>query len=250
MIQIGVSAFFLYPDPKRSVFSHKTIACLENDMAKYLYRPDVLPVLIPDLDDKSLETFLSQMDGFVLQGGVDIAPETYGHEPLDKKKWPGDAYRDKYELKILDFAFKNNKPVFGICRGCQLINVYFGGTLFQDLATETGSSHHRDAEKYDRIHHPITFSPGGLLDGLYKNRKNSEVNSVHHQGIQDLGKDLNIEAVSPDNLVEAVSHKKRASHFVLGVQWHPEFTPTLQNKLIPADPLYDLFLTEVARRKK
>lgn len=250
MIKIGVSAFFFYPDPQRLVFSHKTIACLENDMAKYLNRPDVLPILIPDLEPDALKVFLAAMDGFVLQGGSDIAPETYRQKPLDSKKWPGDAYRDQYELKILDYAFKNNKPLLGICRGCQLLNVYFGGTLYQDLAVEKGSQH-RDAKLYDKVSHRIQFVEGGLLAQLYGDIPEATVNSVHHQGIKALGKKLKREAFSPeDQLTEAVSYEDLKSHFVVGVQWHPEFSQTLKDKVIPENSLYDYFLQEVRGRMK
>lgn len=250
-IKIGVSAFFIYPDPARPTFGHKTIACLENDMGRYLTRPDVMPVLIPDLEADPLQEFLRNMDGFVLQGGADIAPRTYGHAPLDSEKWPGDAYRDQYELQILDFAVTNDKPVLGICRGCQLINVYFGGTLYQDLKTEKGEKlKHRDAGLYDRVHHEIDFVDQGLLSKIYQKESSRKVNSVHHQGIRDLGKALKVEAVCPDDqLVEAVAYQDLRQKFILGVQWHPEFSHTLKDQVVAPEPLYNRFIEEVIRRK-
>lgn len=250
-IKIGVSAFFIYPDPARPTYGHKMISCLENDMARYLAKPGVLPVLIPDLEPEALQSLLSEMDGFVLQGGADISPETYGTAHLDPKKWPGDVYRDRYEIHILKFAVANNKPVLGICRGHQLINVYFGGTLYQDLQTEIGGkAKHRDADRYDKIHHSIVFESGGLLSELYANNPDNRVNSVHHQGIRNLGKDLRAEAFCPDDqLIEAVSYKDLEKSFVVGVQWHPEFSHTLQEQVLPPEPLYDRFLEEVVRRK-
>jgi len=250
-IKIGVSAFFIYPDPARATYGHKTISCLENDMARYLTRPNVMPVLIPDLDPEPLEDLLQEMDGFVLQGGSDVSPETYGQKHLDAEKWPGDPHRDQYEIKILKFAVENNKPVLGICRGCQLINVYFGGTLYQDLRTELGDKlNHRDADLYDKVHHAISFQPNGLLQKIYQNTPENQVNSVHHQGIRELGKDLQVEAVSPDDqLIEAAAYKDLRQKFVLGVQWHPEFSHTLKEQIIPPEPLYDYFVEEVMRRK-
>ncbi|MCZ6694334.1 MAG: gamma-glutamyl-gamma-aminobutyrate hydrolase family protein, partial [Bacteroidetes bacterium] len=117
MIKIGVSSCFLYPDPDREVFSKKTLCYMENDMAKYLTKKQVFPVLIPDVDEDVLVDFISEMDGFVFQGGADIAPESYGESPLHGEKWHGDRYRDAYELRILDYAIKHHKPVLGICRG-------------------------------------------------------------------------------------------------------------------------------------
>lgn len=251
MILIGVSAFFFYPDPNRPFFGKKTIACLENDMARYLARSGVMPVLIPDLKREAMGDFLSRLDGFVFQGGVDIAPETYRAEPLDKNRWPGDAFRDQYELKIMDYAYQNNRPVLAICRGCQLMNVYFGGTLYQDLPTELGSKEkHRDADLYDQISHPIAVSPTGLLGRIYGNAAGLQVNSVHHQGIRDLGEKLVVEATSPaDGLVEAISYQNIREKFLLGVQWHPEFSHANPGQVLPPELLYDYFLNQVRRRR-
>ena len=220
-------------------------------MARYLTRSNVLPILIPDLGKKALKALLAEMDGLVLQGGSDICPETYGANYLNREKWPGDPFRDCYELKILDEAICNNKPVLGICRGCQLINVYFGGTLYQDLATEQeGLTRHRDAGLYDKVSHVIDFRPGLLAD-IYRSQSTKRVNSVHHQGIKDLGKDLRIEACcSEDGLIEAVSYKDLKKRFVLGVQWHPEFSHTLKKKVLRPELLYDHFLNEVLKRKR
>ena len=123
MIKLGVSTFFIYHEPKRNIFRAKSLSYVENDMANFVTRKGVLPVLIPDIkDEKLLNDILREMDGFVLQGGADLAPETYGEKPIGK--WKGDAYRDTFELNILDYAVKNSKPIMGICRGFQLMNVY------------------------------------------------------------------------------------------------------------------------------
>ena len=107
MKKIGVSACFIYPDMKRSVFGPKSLSYLENDMAKYLAKKGILPILIPDVEKNHLNDILNEMDGFVFQGGVDLAPESYGESPIGK--WQGDVYRDRYELNILDFAIKKFK---------------------------------------------------------------------------------------------------------------------------------------------
>jgi putative glutamine amidotransferase len=251
VIKIGVSACFLYPNPDRDFFSKKTLCYLENDMANYLYRDDVLPILIPNLKENALDIFLSQMDGFVFQGGSDLCPQSYGEDFLNKEKWSGDIFRDRYELKIADYAFKHAKPILGICRGAQLMNVYFGGTLYQDLPTQhTNSSKHRDAIEYDGIFHSIEFT-SGILAKLYRNEINPHVNSVHHQGIKTLGKNLVIEAISPqDNLIEAFSYHNMQDNFVLAVQWHPEFSHTIKDKLISADPIYDYFINTVREKMR
>lgn len=257
MIKIGVSASFIYPDPERPYFSRKTLDCFEEDMARYLARPGVLPILIPDLDPPLLGEYMDMLDGIVFQGGSDIAPQSYREEPIDPQRWPGDPERDAYELRLMDLAVARNLPVLGICRGCQLINVYFGGTLYQDLSTQkTDVRPHRDADRYDQMHHTVEFTPSGLFERIYGDRpKPSHVNSVHHQGIKDLADALRVEAICPDDgIIEAVSRKALDRSPVIGVQWHPEFSHALSSvladALIPAEPLYDHFIDEVKRCKK
>ena len=242
MIKLGVTSCLMYPDQDRTYFPPKHLCYLERDMARYLYRPNVLPVLIPDLDREVLYDLLAQMDGFVLQGGSDLAPETYGETPIGR--WLGDPLRDAYELNILDYAIKNNKPVFGICRGFQVMNAYFGGTLYQDIATQLPEAlQHRDAGLYDQLHHTIEFTEGKLLDRLHHDELNRLVNTVHHQAVKDLGDDLEVLATSPkDGIVEAFLWKKAEEGKVIGVQWHPEFFYNSQTPLSDADKVYQHFL--------
>ena len=124
MLKIGLSACFFYPDPKRSVFGLKSLSYFENDMVSYVAQDGVLPVLIPDLPMPRLTPLLAQMDGLILQGGADVCPESYGEPYLNREMWPGDRHRDQYELSLVDFFFKQKKPILGICRGFQILNVY------------------------------------------------------------------------------------------------------------------------------
>ncbi|MFY0625504.1 MAG: gamma-glutamyl-gamma-aminobutyrate hydrolase family protein [Reichenbachiella sp.] len=241
MIKLGISPCFEYEDKNRPVFGPKTLSYIENDMARYVSKEGVMPVLIPHLEDNILYPLIDEMDGIIMQGGHDIAPETYGETPIGK--WKGDAIRDKFELKILDYAIKNSKPVFGICRGFQLMNVYFGGTLFQDTLTQNEmANEHRSAELYDTVKHPIYFEKGSLLDHIYAGTKNHYVNSVHHQAVKQLGNDLEIYAKSDDGLIEAFGYTKEKNGKVFGVQWHPEFSHTLKEEIINAEILLNAFL--------
>jgi len=245
---IGVSSCFIYPDPSRLTHGHKTLQYFERDMSRFLSRKGVMPILIPDLDnEEQFFDFVAQMDAFVFQGGADLAPQTYGEQPILEGRWKGDALRDAYELKIMDYAIKNNKPVLAICRGFQLMNAYFGGTLYQDLQTQIPTiAAHRSAELYDRICHPIAFEPNSLFEGLYGKIVDPQVNTVHHQGIKDLGKNLRVQATSPaDGLIEAFTWNGAPEGKVMAVQWHPEFFHTLAEQLIPANPIYDHFLSFV-----
>lgn len=244
MIKIGISPCFMYPDSQRPVFGPKALNYLEKDMGRYLTRKNVLPILIPDVEDNYLMPILEQLDGFVFQGGSDMAPQSYGEEPIGI--WRGDPYRDKFELKLMDFAIKNSKPVFGICRGFQLMNVYFGGTLYQDIATQCPEADlHRSAELYDTVKHPVNFVKGSYLDKLYRGVERPYVNTVHHQAIKALGKELVVYATSDDNMIEAFGYLNEPEGKVFGVQWHPEFSGTLVGEVINADTLYQAFLEHV-----
>lgn len=185
-------------------------------------RRGALPVLIPlNMSDATLEGTFSRLDGLFLPGGEDMDPATYGedrHELLG----PVDKERDRTELLLTRLALAAGMPVFGVCRGVQVINVACGGALYQDLHDQRP-----DLEKHDyyppkfqrfRISHEIQIEADSRLAqalGMVH-----EINSMHHQGIKRLGATLRVVAKSPDGLVEAVECP--ALPFVLGVQWHPE----------------------------
>ncbi len=249
MLKIGVSSCFFYPDINRTTFGPKTLCYFERDMARFLTRPDVLPILIPDLSEDQMKYFLPQMDAFIFQGGSDIAPASYQEVPIENERWPGDIYRDQYELKIMDYAYQNKKPILGICRGFQLLNVYFKGTLYQDIPLELKSeTRHRDAVLYDKVSHQVSIIDGHLKL-IYPGKNTINVNSVHHQGVKKLGEGLKIESKSiGDGVVEGISYDKEG-RFILGVQWHPEFSDTLGIEVAPPGPLYSYFITKVKEIK-
>lgn len=231
----------MYPNSQRVVFGPKSLSYFENDMARYVSTHNVLPVLIPDVEEPYFTKILNQLDGFVLQGGNDIAPESYGESPIGK--WLGDVYRDQYEMKILDFAIRQSRPLLGICRGFQLMNVFFGGTLYQDISTQIPDAClHRSAEKYDHLKHRIQFEKNNFLQALYADISEPYVNTVHHQAIKELGSDLKVYARSEDGLIEAFGYNQEPEGKVFGIQWHPEFSHTLEDIVIPADRIYRTFL--------
>ncbi len=205
-----------------------------------------MPVLIPDFYGDDMKQFLGELDAIVLQGGTDMAPEMYGEKPIGQ--WKGDKYRDEFELAILDWAIKAGKPVLGICRGLQVMNVYFGGTLYQDIGVQKPNAlTHRDAKKYDQLSHAIAFNRGNLLDKLYNGEPEKTVNSVHHQGVKDLGKNLEVLATCPDDgMIEAFMWNGAEEGKVMAVQWHPEFFQNYKDgKLIDGNKVYEHFLTMI-----
>ena len=214
-------------------------------MAAYVARPGVMPILIPEMPKAEKLAMIQEMDGLLLQGGVDLSPETYGEKPIGK--WLGDGIRDEYELELIDLFLKDDKPVLGICRGFQLMNAYYEGTLFQDLDTQRPECiKHRDAVEYDQVHHGVRFEPGSFMEQLYSDEKNPMVNSVHHQAVKEIGTGLLPQAYSTDDdILEAFLHKDHSAGKVMGVQWHPEFFHTMGDKLIDPIKIIDTFLSHI-----
>ena len=244
MIKIAVTSCFMYPDIKRTVFGPKQLNYLEQDMARYLASKEVIPILIPDLEDDILCAYMDEMDGLVLQGGSDLAPQTYKEEPIGR--WLGDRKRDLYEIRLIKLALERNLPILGICRGMQVLNAFYGGTLYQDLNTQLKPPiEHRDAVRYDSVHHVVHHTKDSWLAEVYETQE-MMVNSVHHQGVKTLGEELLVESMCPQsNLIEAFRHR---THFVWGVQWHPEFNHTLEGTIPSGAPIMNRFIEEIKRR--
>lgn len=159
-------------------------------------------------------------DGILLGGGEDVDPALYEEE----KKYDNvkiNRKRDDFEMKLLDRAQESQLPVFGICRGTQLINVKFGGTLYQDLEhdAEVELEHRQIGVRSDATHGVTLTEPESLLAESFHGHCN--VNSFHHQGIKRVGRGLKVTAYSEDGLVEAVEAAEGFPYLV-AVQWHPE----------------------------
>ena len=227
---IGVSASFFHPDPARALYKGKTLLYAEQSLLHWVMSGGAVPVLLPTVGGSLFAAdMVEQIDGLVLQGGADMSPRSYGAEPL-RPEWQGDAVRDAYEIELLNLAVSRGKPVLGVCRGTQVINVAQGGTLYQDIELEHEHAEkqvHRLWEIYDQHAHEIAVEPGSWLERWYGGeRRRVRVNSVHHQAIRKLGRDLVVEARSiPDGIVEAIRYEPAGEvvPWVYGVQWHPEF---------------------------
>ena len=227
-LKIGISACFLHPDPSRTVFAKKTLQYIEQSMAHWVMSTGALPVMIPSPAGDSVqgephfEDYAQWLDGLVLHGGADVWPGSYGETPLEER-WSGDRLRDEYEQALVKAFVAAGKPVFGVCRGLQLINVAFGGTLYQDIGTQRPDSLvHRDADRYDHNFHQLEIVPETRLQGLLAGAQSCKFNSIHHQGIKQLAEGFVVEARCPDDgMIEAIRHT--GPSYIAAVQWHPEF---------------------------
>src|SRR5690606_23442049 len=126
------------------------------------------------------------LDGLVLQGGADVSPQSYA-QVATRPEWNGDRARDVYELELLHEFIEAGKPVLGVCRGCQLINVAFGGTLYQDIVSDVPAAIEHVTDLYDNHYHEIHFAPGSSLAELFPAKGGALVNSIHHQAVKELG---------------------------------------------------------------
>ncbi|MCR9252847.1 MAG: gamma-glutamyl-gamma-aminobutyrate hydrolase family protein [bacterium] len=248
MIKVGVTPCMMHEDDSRTSFAPKKLNYLVQDMARYIQRDGVMPILIPSLPPKELRDFVAHMDGIVLQGGDDIAPETFGEKPIGK--WRGDSLRDEIELDIIKYAIEFDLPVFGICRGFQLMNVFFGGTLYQDIPTQFETLTLHKGTNYDQNIHTIDIVESSYLFDINNEKTQGTVNSIHHQGVKAIGKSLNVIATdSQDDLAEAFYSEEYEVGKVMGVQWHPEFNWNHAEQLVSAEKLYDQFLKFASNNK-
>ncbi|MEN0013627.1 MAG: gamma-glutamyl-gamma-aminobutyrate hydrolase family protein [Solirubrobacteraceae bacterium] len=177
-----------------------------------------LPVVLPPHLDLALE-MVGRLDGLLLSGGPDLDPALYAAAP-NENLGPIEPATDRWELALLQAALEHALPVLAICRGMQLLNVAYGGTLWQDLPSETGvDEHHRQKARGSEVTHEVVVEEGTKLAALTRGGRVA-VNSFHHQAVKRLGSGLVVSARDDDGLVEAVEDPDRP--FVVGVQWHAE----------------------------
>ena len=252
-LKIGLSACFLHADPQRSLFTNKTLQYVEQSIAHWLMSAGAMVVMVPcptgetARGDTKLAHYAEWLDGVVMHGGSDVWPGSYGEVPL-KDAWVGDRIRDLYDLALVEAFEQAGKPIFGVCRGLQLINVAFGGTLYQDIETQhahPGTLRHRDPVAYDQNFHDIGIVAGARLGKLFPGVEQARVNSIHHQGIKDLAPGFEVEAWSlPDRMPEAIRRQPgQGGHgYIAATQWHPEFHKYGSPDTLDGTPILNDFL--------
>ncbi len=182
-----------------------------------------IPVpLPPQLAGQSLLELADRLHGLLLTGGGDVDPATFG-EPPHPTLYEVSPARDRLETTLVQRFMEARRPILALCRGIQVLNVALGGSLYQDVATDPGTEiQHQQSGPRDQPAHPVKVVPGSLLERILGSEE-LEVNSMHHQAVKALGRGLLPVAFAPDAIIEGVElDDPDLSHFVLGVQWHPE----------------------------
>jgi putative glutamine amidotransferase len=213
---IGLPTLSIPPGPKPPRFG------INQSYVRALAAAGCAPVLIPLLDDdERLRAIYERLDGIVFPGGADVAPHEYGEEPIDNLNVV-EPDRDRVELRLARWAFDDDLPMLGICRGQQLINVALGGTLYQDLIHQGATTvEHSDADGRARtkLIHRVRLDPDSRLAQLI-DETSVEVNSLHHQAVKDVAPALRVTGTADDGVIEALESPDR--RFWIAVQWHPE----------------------------
>lgn len=231
--RIGVSVNFMHADPDRALFRGKALQYVESRMAASVWRAGGLPVILTELPGEDAATVsVENIDGLLLTGGADVSPTLYGQTPMEPN-WSGDRHRDDYEAALLRASIVRNKPVFGICRGIQLINATLGGTLLQDIGTQRPSALvHRDWHRYDQLGHGVTVEANSWVAEQYGGATELSVNSIHHQALDQVADGFAVTARAPDDIIEAIEFIDD-DRFIVAVQWHPEW---LERDRVDSDP--------------
>jgi putative glutamine amidotransferase len=196
-----------------------------------------LPLVLPIGQPEDAKRYIQRIDKLLLGGGHDVNPKLYGQEPHPYLEEINEK-RDAFELKLIDEAIKQGKPIFGICRGMQLINVAFGGSLYQDISLfgPTSIKHVQESEMTKQTHLVQIKASSRLATFL---PEDYSVNSYHHQTIKNVAPNFTVIAQAPDGIIEGIEANDLP---ILAIQWHPELT---RNALATEQQLFTYFVKEL-----
>jgi putative glutamine amidotransferase len=213
---IGLPTLAIPPGPKPARYG------INQSYVRALTAAGCAPVMIPILDDDDrLHAIYERLDGIVFPGGADVAPQEYGEAPIDNVNIV-EPPRDRTELTLARWAFADDLPTLGICRGQQVLNVALGGSLYQDLRHQGVTEvEHSDADGRARnaLLHRVRLDPASRLAQLI-DETSIEVNSLHHQAVKVVAAPLKATGTSDDGVIESLESDER--RFLIAVQWHPE----------------------------
>ena len=236
---IGISGSLIIDDS--GSFAGYKRSYVNNDYILSVIKNGGIPFIIPfNENEEVIKAQMEMIDGLLLSGGQDVAPRNYGEEPTPKL---GDIFpeRDDFEYGLLKAALEAKKPVLGICRGSQIINTYFNGSLYQDLSyIGVEVLKHNQVNSPSMVTHSVTVDKNSKLYEIFGEEK-IMVNSFHHQAVKKVGEGLLKVASAPDGVIEAI--EKPDYPFLVAVQWHPEM---LQNSVDMMNKLFLRFIEEAS----
>lgn len=208
---IGLTMFYDKKDERE-------YSSISNNYIKAVKLAGGIPLMIP-INEDDIDNYVNIVDGFLFTGGEDVDPARFGETPIPELGTVSNE-RDSFELKLFSKVYLTDKPILGICRGCQLINVALGGSLYQDIYAQINKVGLHNPQKHrDELHHSVFIQKDS---GLYSILGREEIltNSFHHQAVKTLGKDLKVTARTADDIIEAFESTIKPN--LICVQWHPE----------------------------
>lgn len=219
--KIGITLNYIHHSPELRFPTHSAFEYNHTRWAEVVYDNGGTPFYLPAVgNEKDIFNLLEHLDGILLAGGGDIDPSFYG-EKSSPKCINTSPHRDHFKIEIVNNAIKLNKPLLGICRGMQVINIALGGTIYQDLSDiehETLDHRNTPQKDYSRLHNINMILDSKL--GIILRMETLDVNTSHHQAINKLGRNLEVSAQADDLVIEAVEYQ--GDNYLLGVEWHPE----------------------------
>lgn len=238
---IGITGSCLYEEKQKLFLGYERMYT-NADYVNAVIAAGGVPIILPIIEDKeAVKIQAEHIDGLIVMGGHDVMPVHFNEEPLSclEEVLPK---RDAYEIELLRIIIGMKKPVFGICRGLQILNVVFGGTLYQDIALAERSIRlqHNQQARPDVRTHSIETKKNSIMRKLFG--KTDTVNSYHHLAIKETAKNFNVTAWAPDGIIEAIEYS--GDGYIMGVQFHPEMLAATHK------PSLDLFKKFIGRCSK
>jgi putative glutamine amidotransferase len=216
---IGITSSQLVESASHGVFTRHMIT---KDYSDAVMAAGGLPIILPFYVDIAEDVF-ALVDGIILSGGSDLNPALFGETDIHPETYEIIPARDESELALARMAIERDKPLLGICRGIQVMNVALGGSLYQDVPSQFSDTVAHRQQKHeisaDQPGHSVTVAPGSILEETYGSGS-LPVNSFHHQAVNEVAPGMIATGWSEDGLIEAIEYA--AAAFALGVQWHPE----------------------------
>lgn len=216
---IGITASCIYESSQKLFLGYERMYT-NADYVNAVIAAGGIPVILPIVEDiEMIKNQVAAVDGVIIMGGHDVMPQFFDEEPLSCN---GEILpkRDVYEMSLIKTSFDINKPIFGICRGLQIINVAFGGSLYQDISLIKRDIQIQHVQKADpKIRtHSIKTESNSILRKTFG--ETEMVNSFHHMAINKVADNFAVTAKAPDGVIEAIEYK--GDHYIVGVQFHPE----------------------------